>query len=81
MQYRDLNDIFRLTFYINSDCISDLDLKIPEIKFQNCYQLVKDSYNIQEDNIIIAIFDKIIERTNIRKIISHGMFYKMMEDI
>ena len=75
-QYKDLNDIYRLTIYINAECISDLNLQIPEIDFKNCYQLVKDFYHINDnENIIIAVFDKKIEGTNIRKIISHGMFY------
>ena len=75
-QYKDLNDIYRLTIYINSECISNLNLKIPEINFDNCNNLVKDFYNIKNgENIIIAIFDKKIEGTNIRKMLSHGMFY------
>ena len=75
-QYKDSNDIYRLTLYINSDCISDLNLLIPEINFQNCYNLIKDFYKIKNDeNVIIAIFDKKIEGTTIRKILSHGMFY------
>ena len=75
-QYKDPNDIYRLTIYINSKCFSDLKLQIPEIDFQNCYQLVKDFYHINDnENMIIAVFDKKIEGTNIRKIISHGMFY------
>ena len=75
-QYKDSNDIYRLTLYINSQCISGLNLLIPEINFQNCNNLIKDFYEIKNnENIIIAIFDKKIEGTNIRKIISHGMFY------
>ena len=75
-QYKDSNDIYRLTIYINSECISELKLQIPEIDFKNCSQHVKDFYQINDnENIIIAIIDKKIQGTNIRKIISHGMFY------
>ena len=74
-QYKDINNIYRLTIYINSECISDLNLQIPEIDFKNCYQRVKNHYHINEkDNIIIAVIDKKIEGINLRKIISHGMF-------
>ena len=73
-QYKDSKDNFRLTIYINTDCISDLSLNIPKINFQNCYQLIKDNNSFQIENIIIAILDKKIEGTNLRKIIPHGMF-------
>ena len=75
-QYIDLNDIYRLTIYINPECILDLNLQIPEIDFKNCYDLVKDYYHMNSSQkIIIAVIDRKIEGTNIRKIISHGMFY------
>ena len=74
-QYKDSNDIYRLTIYINSNCISDLNLKIPKIDFGNCYQLVENNNLNQGKNIIISIFDKKIEGTIIRKIIFHGMFH------
>ena len=56
--------------------ISELKLQIPEIEFKNCSQHVKDFYQINDnENIIIVIIDKKIQGTNIKKIITHGMFY------
>ena len=67
------NDIYTVTIYKDSDCISDLSLETPEIVFGECEIKVKQNYNLSE-NLIVAIMDKNIEGLNQRKIISYGLY-------
>ena len=74
-QYIDNDNIYRLTIYMNRECIFDLGLQIPEIDFKNCETKIRDFYRIKDDDfLIIAILDKKVGGKNIRKILSHGMF-------
>ena len=67
------NNIYTITLYKNSECISDLSLEIPEIDFGECYTKVKKNYKIF-DNLIIAIISKYFEGKNYQKMISFSMF-------
>ena len=67
------NNIYTITLYKNSECISDLSLEIPEIDFGECYIKVKKNYKIF-DNLIIAIISKYFEGKNYQKMISFSMF-------
>ena len=58
--------------YKNRECISSLSLKVPEIDFGNCYQKIKKDFNI-DDNIIIAIVEKINDKSNYYQMISFSM--------
>ena len=59
------NNIYTVTIYKDSDCISDLSLETPEIVFGECEIKVKQNYNLSE-NLIVAIMDKNIEGLNQR---------------
>ena len=47
-----------VTLYKKKDIIGKTNLTIPNIDFGDCYEKVKNYYNITEDNIIIAIAEK-----------------------
>ena len=67
------NNIYTITLYKNGYCISDLDLKIPEINFGECEEKVKNTYHIEE-NLIIAIVDKKIEGSNCHELMRYSMY-------
>ena len=47
---------YTIIIYIDSNCIKELDLEMPYIDFQTCYEKVKEAYNIEED-LVISIVD------------------------
>ena len=51
------HEIYSITLYKNTDCISELNLTIPQINFGECYKKIKENYHIEE-NLIIAIISK-----------------------
>ena len=51
------NSEYNIIIYKNSDCITELSLTMPKVDFKNCYNKVKEYYNISED-LIIAIAEK-----------------------
>ena len=67
------NDDYSITIYINSKCIFELELGIPEIDFGSCYEKVKEKYNVINRELIIVNIDK-KDSKNKRKIIKYGMF-------
>ena len=67
------NGDYTITIYINSKCIFELELGIPEIDFGLCYEKVKEYYGIINRELIIVIIDK-IESPKERKVIKYGMF-------
>ena len=67
------NDIYSITLYKNSECISDLSLTIPQIDFGECYNKVKNTYKIEE-NLIIAIISKKINGINYPKMASNSRY-------
>ena len=51
------NDIYSIMLYKNSECITELELPMPEIDFGICYLKVKTK-NIIKNSLIVAIIDK-----------------------
>ena len=67
------NEVYTITLYKNYECISELNLEIPEIDFGICYEKVKNDYHI-DDNLVIAIITKKFEGKNYNKMISYSMY-------
>ena len=51
------NEVYSIMLYKNKECITELNLPMPEIDFGECYNKVKDKYEINSD-LIVAIIDK-----------------------
>ena len=51
------NIIYSITIYKNGECISLLNLTIPEIDFGECYKKLQKNYEIEE-NLVVAIVTK-----------------------
>ena len=51
------NEVYSIMLYKDKDCITELNLAMPEIDFGGCYNQVKSKYEIDSD-LIIAIIDK-----------------------
>ena len=47
-----------------SNCISELSLKISNIDFGECYNKIKTDYNIEEENLILAIIENFKKLNN-----------------
>ena len=62
-----------LNKYKNSNCISELNLNIPELNFGECYKKIKFIDNIEED-LIIGIITKNIEGKSYPKIIYYSIY-------
>ena len=53
------NENYTVTIYKKSYCITELELEMPNVDFQQCYNKVKDAYNISDDvDLIISIVEK-----------------------
>ena len=52
------SDDYNILVYRNPNIINDLSLKMSKINFQDCYQKVKDTYNIEEE-LVITVVDKV----------------------
>jgi len=52
------NNEYDIIIYKNSDCITELSLSIPKIDFGDCYEKVKEAYNITSD-LIKVVIDKL----------------------
>ena len=51
------NEVYSIMLYKNVECISELELQMPEIDFGSCYIKVQKSINITE-HLVVAIIDK-----------------------
>jgi len=51
------NEVYSIMLYKNVECISELELQMPEIDFGSCYTKVQKSINITEP-LVVAIIDK-----------------------
>ena len=51
------NNDYSIVIYKDQNCISELNLELPEVNFQSCYTKVQNAYGITE-NLIIIIVDK-----------------------
>ena len=67
------NDVYTITIYKDINCIDDLGLNIPEVIFGECEIKVKENCDINDD-LIVAVVDKIVDGTNQRKLYSYGLF-------
>ena len=67
------NDVYTITIYKDVNCINDLTLNTPEIIFGECEIKVKQKYKVNE-NLIVAIVDKNIDKSIQRKMISYGLY-------
>ena len=52
------NDEYNIAIYKNISCLVELSIDMPIIDFQNCYEKIKNEYNISEE-LIIAIVDRL----------------------
>ena len=52
------SDDYNILVYRNPNIINDLSLKMSKVDFQDCYQKVKDTYNIEEE-LVITVVDKV----------------------
>ena len=57
------NEVYSIMLYKNAECITELELPMPEIDFGVCYTKVQEKNNIT-DSLIIAIIDKISNKKN-----------------
>ena len=55
--YLKQNNDYSIVIYKDQNCISELNLELPEVNFQSCYTKVQNAYGITE-NLIIVIVDK-----------------------
>ena len=66
------NEVYSIMLYKNAECITELELPMPEIDFGACYTKVQEKNNIT-DSLIIAIIDKISNKKN-NPITSYSFF-------
>ena len=59
------NENYSVMIYKKSYCITELNLEMPNIDFQQCYNKVKKAYNISADqDLIISIVEKTLQGLN-----------------
>ena len=59
------NENYTVMIYKKSNCITELNLEMPNIDFQECYNKVKNAYNINDDqDLIISIIEKTLPGLN-----------------
>ena len=51
------NEVYSIMLYKDKECITELNLPMPEIDFGECYKKVKKKYEIDSD-LVVAIIDK-----------------------
>ena len=51
------NEVYSIILYKDRECITELNLAMPEIDFGQCYKKVKEKYEISFD-LVVAIIDK-----------------------
>ena len=54
--YKNAN--YSIMIYKNGDCITELNLEMPNVNFQSCYDKVKIKYNITQKLIIVIVNKK-----------------------
>ena len=52
------NQDYTIIIYENRECITELSLEMPKVDFKECYEKVKNEYNINEELIIVIINKK-----------------------
>ena len=59
------NENYTVMIYKKSYCITELNLEMPNIDFQECYNKVKNAYSISDDqDLIISIVEKTLPGLN-----------------
>ena len=51
------HELYLITLYKNKECINNLKLNIPQIDFGNCYKIIQNKYNIN-NNLLVLILEK-----------------------
>ena len=51
------NQNYTIIIYENRECVTELNLDMPKVDFKECYEKVKNEYNIDEE-LIISIINK-----------------------
>ena len=67
------NNIYSIIIYKNLECILELSLEFPQIKFGECEKKIKNKYRIKS-NLIIVIITKKIDKLNYNIIDSYYFF-------
>ena len=49
---------YTIIIYENRECVTELSLDMPKVDFKECYEKVKNEYNIEEELIIVIINKK-----------------------
>ena len=52
------NEVYSIMLYKEKECISELNLPMPEIDFGNCYKNVQLKFGLENKDLIIGIIDK-----------------------
>ena len=52
------SESYNILLYKSPNIINNIDLKMSKVDFKDCYEKVKNAYNIQED-LVISVVDKI----------------------
>ena len=68
------NEIYSITLYKNGECISELNLLIPEVDFGSCYDKIKASYQYDDNNLVIAIISKKVNGKIYPKMLSFSIY-------
>ncbi len=67
------NSIYSITLYKKVDCLSELNLTIPELNFGECYEKLKSTFHINDD-LVIAIITKKIDGKPSPKMIYYSAY-------
>ena len=67
------NSIYSITLYKKVDCLSELNLTIPELNFGECYEKLKSTFHINDD-LVIAIITKKIDGKPSPKMIYYSVY-------
>ena len=57
------NEVYSIMLYRSTECITELELSMPEIDFGSCYLKVQGKYNIS-NSLLVAIIDKKSNKKN-----------------
>ena len=61
------NDNYNLLIFKKSNCVTDLNVRVSDFDFGECYTRIKNHYNI-EDNLIITVLESLKKDKNNRTI-------------
>ena len=67
------NNIYSIIIYKNDECLKQLSIEIIKIDFNECKEKIRNTFNI-DNNLIIVIITKVINNLDYKKIISYSIF-------